>query len=503
MVTTSESGGWRIREMFNLRQSLAWNLLLLTIFMVFFVPKAFPVLILLPLLAVLLVPPQTKQVQPKVKQTSGIGYLIPASWMVAMLVIAVAKWMLPAEQFPFTFVIIIALIATVSAMLLLFWQWPRRYNEMLEKHNLLPGQKKEQTRPFLEEGSKALEGLLTDVEGGTATQTELLTQLEQHTQHLALLNEIGSVLFSFRTLTEAQERISMLARQLFDSTAGALCVKSCDNKSIRTIATWGELSMEGQFLPDECCALRNGDKHLFSGPEHGTAFCEHLHDTGMTDYLCIPLKVPGQTIGVLHLRAPLGETLSPATQQLAEMAAEQIALVLANLKLQENLRLQAVRDPLTNLYNREYMEESLKQQVQKAKESHASMGIMMLDVDHLQEFNNLFGYKKGDELLRQLGVFLQSTIRGGDLACRYGDDKFVLILPGASLEVTQQRAEQLRKGIHNLNVQEYCCPSKQVTLSLGLVSFPEHGENEKTLIRTARSALARAKAIGGSHVVVG
>ena len=98
---------------------------------------------------------------------------------------------------------------------------------------------------------------------------------------------------------------------------------------------------------------------------------------------------------------------------------------------------------------------------------------------------------------------MQSTIRGGDLACRYGEDEFVLILPGASLEVTRQRAEQLRKGVRQLKVQQDYSPAKQVTLSLGMVSFPQHGESKKVLIDAAESALARAKASGSSSVVIG
>ena len=127
----------------------------------------------------------------------------------------------------------------------------------------------------------------------------------------------------------------------------------------------------------------------------------------------------------------------------------------------------------------------------------------MLDIDHFKEFNDTFGHATGDALLHELGSLLQVRIRKADIACRYGGEEFMLILPETSLDDTKQRAEQLREEFKHLNVQYEGRSIKAETLSLGVAVFPEHGLTAEAISRAADLALFQAKREGRDRVVVG
>jgi diguanylate cyclase (GGDEF)-like protein len=185
------------------------------------------------------------------------------------------------------------------------------------------------------------------------------------------------------------------------------------------------------------------------------------------------------------------------------MVAEQIGLGLANLRLRDTLRMQSVRDPLTGLFNRRYMEESLERELRRAARKEGPLGIFLFDIDYFKGLNDSLGHEVGDTLLRDLGTFLQAHVRAEDVACRYGGDEFILILPKASLAVTRQRAEQLRETVKHLGVHHHCQHLGTITLSLGMAVYPEHGITVQELLRSADEALYRSKKQGGDRVLVG
>ncbi len=160
-----------------------------------------------------------------------------------------------------------------------------------------------------------------------------------------------------------------------------------------------------------------------------------------------------------------------AKDQLALTVAEDMALALANLRLRETLRSQAIRDPLTGLFNRRYLEETMERELNRVKRQETSLGVIMMDLDHFKEYNDTFGHSAGDELLSALGILLKSQIRGEDIACRYGGEEFLLILPGASLEVALERAESLRQAVKEMH--QHHQGLKPTTLSLGVAVYPD------------------------------
>lgn len=174
----------------------------------------------------------------------------------------------------------------------------------------------------------------------------------------------------------------------------------------------------------------------------------------------------------------------------------------ALLKSQALLREQSVRDYLTGLFNRRYMEETLERELLRAERRHLPLGIIMLDVDNLKTFNDTWGHAVGDETLRKLGVLLFNQVRAEDIACRYGGDEFILILPDASRDVTFERAERISDLAKQLRLQFDGQSLGVATLSIGVAVFPEHGQTSAAILRAADTALYHAKQAGRNRVVV-
>jgi diguanylate cyclase (GGDEF)-like protein len=173
------------------------------------------------------------------------------------------------------------------------------------------------------------------------------------------------------------------------------------------------------------------------------------------------------------------------------------------LRLRDSLRSQAIRDPLTGLFNRRYLDERLERELRRAAHDKRPVGLIMLDLDCLKACNDSFGHEAGDTLLRAVGSLLQEHTRSEDLACRYGGDEFALVLPKAPLSITRQRAEELRNEFKHLNVRYGNHVLGTFSLSLGISTFPDHGTSPKALLQEADKALYQAKAGGGNRVVVG
>jgi diguanylate cyclase (GGDEF)-like protein len=189
-------------------------------------------------------------------------------------------------------------------------------------------------------------------------------------------------------------------------------------------------------------------------------------------------------------------------KNVAVTIGDNISLALANIRLRETLRHQVIHDPLTGLFNRRYMDETLKREIARVRRKKAPLGVIMMDLDHFKRFNDTYGHEAGDSLLETLGKFLETQVRQEDVACRYGGEEFVLILPEASPDVTQKRAEEIRQGVPQLQVSHRGRMLEMITVSLGVASFPEHGATEDDLLRAADDAMYQAKAEGRNRVVV-
>jgi diguanylate cyclase (GGDEF)-like protein/PAS domain S-box-containing protein len=351
----------------------------------------------------------------------------------------------------------------------------------------------------------------TEWEARQANQqlSQWVGELERRNRDISLINEMGDMLQGCPTADEAYAVIAHWNEQLFAGSAGAVCVINSSRTSVEPVAVWGNPAMgEPMFAPDECWALRSGRVHVVEDPR-SRLVCRHLTDPLAGGSLCVPMMAQGEALGILHLQGGPGAlslsgsaSAAPADslRQLAVTVAEHLALALANLKLRETLRTQSIRDPLTGLFNRRYMEESLERELRRADRRGHPVAVIMLDLDHFNRFNNTFGHQAGDALLQAFGEMVRAQVRSEDIACRYGGEEFTLIMPEASLEVTLRRADKLRQEVKNLRVQQRGQSLGVITVSLGVAVYPEFGATAEALIRAADLALYRAKAGGRDRV---
>jgi diguanylate cyclase (GGDEF)-like protein/PAS domain S-box-containing protein len=337
----------------------------------------------------------------------------------------------------------------------------------------------------------------------------IVNEFELRNRDITLLNEMGDLLQACLVCQEAYLGIAHFAPLLFPDESGVLFILSASKKLMEAVATWGQPEFdEPVFSPEECWALRRGEVHAVSMRQPGL-ICPHLAGVPLVDHMCIPLIAQGEIMGLILLQSrvcpmdtpgPLRDQFTASKQRLALTLAKQISLALANLKLRDSLRAQAIRDPLTGLFNRRYMEETLNREILRVTRRQCPLGVIMVDLDFLKPINDSLGHEAGDKVIKALGHFLKVNIRREDVACRYGGDEFTLILPEASLETACQRAEELRQGISQLQVVHNDQPLGPITASFGVATFPDHGATGEELVRAADAALYDAKQGGRNQL---
>jgi diguanylate cyclase (GGDEF)-like protein len=329
----------------------------------------------------------------------------------------------------------------------------------------------------------------------------------ERTREVELLRQLSELLQACSAPDEAYGVMAQLCGRLFPDASGAVLVTPASRDGLWAVAVWGPPLAGGRerFQPDDCWALRRGRVYRVDDAETAPV-CSHLGQPVPAAFVCVPLAAQGETLGLFTLAVPAGAGvaggLGEGRVRLAVTVAEQFALALANLRLRETLRGQSIRDPLTGLFNRRYMEETLDRELSRAARERRPLSVILLDIDRFKHFNDTFGHEAGDTVLASLGALLRGASRAGDVACRYGGEEFVLILPAASLADAQRRAEEIREAIRGLRVTHNGRPLEAVRCSMGVAAFPEHGEVGGALLRAADAALYRAKREGRDQVIL-
>ena len=283
-------------------------------------------------------------------------------------------------------------------------------------------------------------------------------------------------------------------------SSGAVFLFNAPRTLVEAASLWGELSpAEMVFAPDDCWALRRGRAHGLAELQSGFQ-CRHV-EAQQRAYLCVPLVAQGEAIGIFHvLLGSSDPKQAEAKQNLALRLADHLGLALAKLKLQETLQHLSVRDPLTGLFNRRYMEESMERELCRAERQGKQVGVIMADIDHFKRFNDTFGHEAGDTLLKEVAKVMGQHIRGSDIACRYGGEEFTIIMTDVSPAIVAQRAEQLREAVQRITAYHGDRVLDPITLSLGVAIFPDHGDTHKAVLRAADVALYQAKQSGRDQV---
>lgn len=360
---------------------------------------------------------------------------------------------------------------------------------------------------FLSREVRERQRAIRDSQDANLRLADSVHDLERVGMEMRELSRSGNQLQSCRHIPEALSITSKTLRRLAPDCAGTVYLLRESQDHAEAEASWGEhvVPSEPVLQPVDCWGLRRGQGYLVEDHANGIA-CDHAKAVGESaadatcSSLCLPLVSHGVQLGMLYLSAPPSGLLPNVIA--VTSAAEQLSLALGNLRLEETLRHQSIRDPLTGLYNRRYLQESLHRELARCSRRGLPLSVLMLDLDHFKALNDQNGHDGGDAVLSAFGRLLQSGSREEDIACRYGGEEFVLIMPEAGLDAARRRAEEIRAAVEAMSVRHLHRDLGPVTVSIGVATHPDHASSANLLTRIADEALYRAKHAGRNRVEV-
>jgi diguanylate cyclase (GGDEF)-like protein len=329
------------------------------------------------------------------------------------------------------------------------------------------------------------------------TSVERLTQVSGDMQRLSAY---AGLLQTCDTTEEVLDVTRVCFAALIPDYAGMVYLIGNNQTEAAMAAEWGltRLVSADRIAPAQCWAWRRAQPYLTTS-DNADLRCTHVTGSAQaTASLCLPLNAHGVTHGLLYIDGP--EPLR--NERLATTAAEQLSLALANLSLRESLREQSIKDALTGLYNRRHLLRTLGVEGARSERGGRPLALMMLDVDHFKAFNDCHGHAAGDAVLVAVGRMLAATHRAGDIACRYGGEEFVVILPETDVEAARACAEATRRAIAELKLDFDGNELPPITASFGVAAFPGSTENPDQLLDAADKALYLAKSRGRNQVAL-
>ena len=330
--------------------------------------------------------------------------------------------------------------------------------------------------------------------------------LERVNREMSLMATLTQLLQNCNREEEAFPILNRMLGELFPGLRGACYLLNHSETQLDRVSTWGGLDTQHQppefFTPDQCWAYRRGQKHHVAHEDQEVR-CGHVVP-GIGEYACIPMQAQGKTIGDLYLEQPLTNKLTANvfshSVELLGSVADTLSLALSSLRLRNSLRDLSIRDALTGLYNRRYMEESLEREIDRARRQSHEIAVVMLDVDHFKSLNDTYGHEAGDAMLKHIADQMKHFRSGSDVVCRFGGEEFVLILPSMDSSILRERLEALRASIEQMRVNFEGRILPTTTVSMGVVRFPTDSADPAELIRLADVALYRAKQDGRNRI---
>ncbi len=328
--------------------------------------------------------------------------------------------------------------------------------------------------------------------------------LERQARESDLLTAARDELQLSMTADQAQHSAARYLAQLLPGTSGGICLTNDSRQLIEVDATWnGATALLDSFSPDACCGLRSG-RARWRRPGQSEVHCEHFAVVPPENYICLPLVAHGDTLGMVYVEcasagiAAMVDANLRALQQMVELASIRIA----GLNLSTILEHQSIRDSLTNLFNRRFMEIALERELRRANRHRKPLSVLMLDIDHFKQLNDAYGHETGDVVLREVAAVMRQAVRAEDTICRYGGEEFVAILPELAADDALARAESIRHLVSELRLFHRGEALREITISIGIAVYPQNGETVDQLLSTADRALYEAKHMGRNRVVL-
>ncbi|WP_426154213.1 diguanylate cyclase [Pseudomonas sp. DC3000-4b1] len=329
-----------------------------------------------------------------------------------------------------------------------------------------------------------------------------LARLELRNRQIGMIAELAQLLQSELNQEETLKLASSYCRRSLEGSSGTIYLYRNSADVLQPAAHWGnEALVEDALLsPQQCWAVRRGRRYI-AGPTDDVR-CNHYPsegEEGHSCHICLPLNAYGEILGLLHINFQGVHEISEASLQCSEAIAEQTALALANGRMRQVLQNQSIKDPLTGLYNRRFMEETLERELARARRSDSALSVFMLDLDNFKALNDTHGHPVGDAVLQACASLLKNALRASDIACRYGGEELLVILPDCGLDDARARAEAIRSSLEAMTHHEID-GAFRVTGSFGVASTVECGLSQNALLKAADAALYKAKKAGKNRV---
>ena len=308
-----------------------------------------------------------------------------------------------------------------------------------------------------------------------------------------------------RPVPEVLKSLEELLPKMFPNASGILYMYAGTQTDLHKVLSFGKTVISDDVIrPAECASFDAGDIVIsdYSNPNL-TGGCTHLHHHPHGVSFCAPIEGIEEHFGIFTLQTdvlPDNESMDDWHAKVS-MVATTFGLYIANQNLNMRYEQHSIRDGLTGLFNRRYMEESLSREVSSATRHNSPIGLIMLYPDAVVEIEQKCGRHAVEQLLWELGQRLPGYIRSEDIPCRYEGDVFCVILPGANLKITRQRAEKIRNEISQLQIA-YGNGILATTLSMGVAMMPVHAGDANGLLYTAAASMRMAVQSGGNRVII-
>ncbi len=330
----------------------------------------------------------------------------------------------------------------------------------------------------------------------------LIKDLSASNTQLVSINSMNEALQTCQELDEAYSVISHGAEKLFSHLSGGLIIANVMTNELETVMQWGEHpNLKKSLVTKDCWALRTGHAYIVND-FNNQLMCSHFESQPEGGAMCVPQISNSGVIGVLVIMAKAGQVITTHQQQLANTFNDVIKLSLINIRLLEILNEQTIRDPLTSLYNRRFLDETLPRELIRIDREKAHLCVCMVDIDFFKQFNDTNGHEAGDEALKILAKLLTENIRKNDIACRLGGEEFVLVFIDTDLNSVMPKVQKICENIKNARLTFRDQLLSKITVSVGVAQARIHGHNMKDLLRSADEALYTAKQNGRDQIVV-